>query len=115
MIYPNGDIEYNKGDTETFRFNAKKNGVSCNLSIGDTYFFSVKRDKRESTPIKFQKSVTIKEEKDYFDITISKEDVIDCCCGDYVYDIRCRSSNGDICTPRESRKFRICEVIGTNV
>lgn len=115
MIYPNGDIEYCKGDTEAFRFNAKNNGVPCNLTVGDTYIFTVKRDKRETTPITFQKRVLIEQEQSYFDVVICKDDVKECCCGDYVYDVRRLDKNGNITTPRKIRKFKMCEVVGSNV
>lgn len=115
MIYPDGNIEYNKGDTEAFRFNAKRDKKPCNLTVGDTYVFTVKRDKRETTPIAFQKRVKITEEKTYFDVIVCKDDVKDCCCGDYVYDVRRIDVNNDITTPLKCKTFKMREVVGNNV
>lgn len=119
MIYPNGDIKYYKGDTETYRFNAyRMNGkekVPCSIPVGHTYYFTVKRDKREECPIAFQKEVPIVDEKTYLDVIVSKEDVKDCCCGDYVYDLRCKDKDGRISTCLEPKLFQMCEVVGNNV
>ena len=103
-------IRIAKGDNERLRFNALLNGTPHDIT-GELYYFTVKKDTAQSSPVLIQKIVT-NQATTFFEVVLTSEDTNKLEYGTYVWDLRCKIGVNEISTPILVKTLEILEVVG---